>query len=172
MNPESAARQLHDALDAGVVNDLMTLGWWDLADAARERLAATAQRLAAQISQDEDDRLAAQTVIDLAGVAWEIDPPAEWWRTPLGRLVARSVGRDDSEAVTQSVAAAMLGVTRGTIAQLVARGTLDRHPEGGVSRASVLKRIVARGSDADDGKRPAASDGLSRPIARTDVRGR
>lgn len=150
MIQDPVAKQLRDALDAGIVSNLITLGWWDLADLARERLEPTARRLASQLAQDEDDRLAAQTVIDLAGLAWESDPSAQWWRTPLGRLVARSLGHQDTEAVTQSVAAAMLGVTRGTIAQLVARGTLERHPDGGVSRASVLKRIAARAASHDD----------------------
>lgn len=69
---------------------------------------------------------------------------ADWWRTPLGRACARSLAADDV-TVSQSVAAAMLGVTRGTIAQLVHRGSLARpSPGGGVSRSSVLSRL-ARG---------------------------
>lgn len=92
------------------------------------------------------DRLSAQTVIDLMCVLWPHGSPEdsgcpEWWRTPLGRLCARSLGTDDAEAVSRSVAAAMLGVTAGTVQQLVHRGTLDRHPAGGVLRASVLQRI-------------------------------
>jgi hypothetical protein len=37
----------------------------------------------------------------------------------------------------------MLGVVRGTVSQMVARGTLDRHPDGGVLRSSVLARLAA-----------------------------
>lgn len=93
-----------------------------------------------------DDREAAQAVIDVMVVLWPNAAPedcgrADWWSTPLGRVCARSLGRDDIEAVTQSVAAAMLGVTRGTIAQMVHRGTLDRHPDGGVLRSSVMQRL-------------------------------
>jgi hypothetical protein len=113
-------------------------------------LADRAEVLAAQLCQDDDDKLAAQTVIDAMGALWPHGDPesvgrVDWWRTPLGRMCARSLGRDDAEAVTQSVAAAMLGVTLGTVKQLVARGNLDRHPDGGVTRASVLARLVRLG---------------------------
>lgn len=113
---------------------------------AASQIDSVAHVMAAQLAQDDDDRLSAQTCIDVMCLLWPEAAPedcgqAVWWRTPLGRLCARSLGRDDAEAVSQSVAAAMLGVTRGTIAQLVHRGTLDRHPDGGVLRASVLQRI-------------------------------
>ena len=97
---------------------------------------------AAQLVQDDDDRLAAQTVIDVMAVLWPTEPPAEWWRTPLGRVCARSIGTDDAEAVTHAVAAAMLGVARGAVGVMVSRGNLDRHPDGGVVRASVLARLA------------------------------
>jgi len=56
--------------------------------------------------------------------------------------VRRVLGTDDAEAVTYSVAAAMLGVTKGTASTLVQRGRLDRHPDGGITRASVFIRLV------------------------------
>lgn len=112
-------------------------------------LASRQRVLAAQLVQDEDDRLAAQTVIDVMCALWphgspEIVGRADWWRTPLGRVCARSLGRDDAEAVTHSVAAAMLGVPRGSIGPMISRGHLDRHPDGGVLRASVLQRLADR----------------------------
>lgn len=115
----------------------------------RSQLDGVSRVLVAQLAQDDDDRLAAQTCIDLMVALWPHASPedvgeAAWWQTALGRLCARSLGRDDAESVSQSVAAAMLGVTRGTVAQLVARGTLDRHPDGGVLRASVLQRLSRR----------------------------
>lgn len=115
----------------------------DMVTEIDRRVAEHAGMWAAQLASD-DDRLAARTVIDLGCVLWPTgtEPPAEWWRTPLGRAFARSLGTDDTEAVTHSVAAAMLGVTKGTIAQLVHRGTLDRHPDGGVLRASVMQRLA------------------------------
>lgn len=154
---ETAAEQLADALDAELASGLAAVGWTDLADLARARIWATANRLAAQLDPS-DEHLAAQTVIDCAGHLWPVDPEPEWWRTPLGRLVARSVGRDDA-AVTQSEAAAMLGVTRGTIAQLVSRGTLARHPAGGVDRAAVLARMAMLAASSPTQRQPTSSYG-------------
>lgn len=129
------AEQLGD-VTAGLAALTVDIGW-------QSDIIAQAPLLAAQLCQDDDDHLAAQTAIDVMCALWPTgDPPPDWWSTPLGRMVARSGGVDGSDAVTQSVAAAMLGVTRGTVAQLVHRGTLDRHPDGGVTRASVLARLA------------------------------
>lgn len=103
------------------------------------------RQLATQLC-GKNEAIAANTVIDVIGALWPHANPercgrADWWTTPLGRVCARSLGKVDAEAVTQHVAAAMLGVTRGTVAQMVHRGTLDRHPDGGVLRASVLQRL-------------------------------
>lgn len=81
---------------------------------------------------------------DLAGVLWDVDPEPQWWRTPLGLAVARSVGRDDTVSVSRSVAAAMLNVHPGTVAQWAHRGKLGRHPDGGIQLASVLKFLIER----------------------------
>lgn len=101
----------------------------------------------AELAQDDDAQLAAEACLSVLSVLWPNASPedcgrADWWQTPLGRLCARSLGRDDSESVTQSVAAAMLGVTRGTIAQMLHRGNLDRHPDGGVLRSAVMARLT------------------------------
>lgn len=85
-----------------------------------------------------DERMAAQTVIDLANVlGWDTDDP-HWWRTPLGQAVAASVGHPSAEAVTQEVAAAMLGVTRQRVQQLIAAGRLSRGRAGHRSRVSMV----------------------------------
>lgn len=105
------------------------------------------QRLARYVmppltSADDNER--AQAVIDVGCALWPdtCAPPDEWWRTPLGRLCAMSLARDDSEAVTVSGAAAMLGVHRRRAYQLVDTGKLERHPDGGVTRASVMARLA------------------------------
>jgi hypothetical protein len=75
--------------------------------------------------------------------------PPEWWNTPVGRLVARWINPGPG-SVTHDEAARMLGVTRGAVSQMVHRGVhgkggsggLERHPDGGVTRASVLARIA------------------------------
>ncbi|MFD3592601.1 hypothetical protein ACFWU5_07705 [Nocardia sp. NPDC058640] len=86
-------------------------------------------------------------MIDLAGVAWPDDVEPAWWRTPVGRAVGRSVGMiDEADSVSQTVAAAMLGVAPGTVASMMSRGCdLDRHPDGGITRASVIARIQRLG---------------------------
>lgn len=112
--------------------------------AVTQSVVRCAPMLAAQLCQDTDDRLAAQTAIDIMCALWPdmTEPPPQWWRTPVGRMVARSIGADDADAVTHSVAAAMLGIPRGSIGTLVHRGQLDRHPDGGVTRASVMMRLA------------------------------
>lgn len=144
----AAVAQLRNEL-GGVAWRLHALGlaFTDPVDpVVRSQIVSLSDVLVAQLAQDDDDRLAAQTCIDLMAALWPHGSPedvgeAAWWSTALGRLCARSLGRDDAESVSQSVAAAMLGVTRGTVAQMVHRGTLDRHPDGGVLRASVLQRL-------------------------------
>jgi hypothetical protein len=71
------------------------------------------------------------------------DPPAEWWRTPLGRVVVWRAGYPDAEAVSYATAGAMLGISRQGVHDLVQRGKLLRHPDGGVVPASVRARFIA-----------------------------
>ncbi len=68
------------------------------------------------------------------------EPPAEWWRTPLGQVVLRRVGHPSAQAVSYSVAGAMLGITRQGVHDLVVRHKLERHPAGGVTVESVRTR--------------------------------
>jgi hypothetical protein len=49
---------------------------------------------------------------------------------------------DDAEAVSASVAVAMLGAPVGASDTLHSEGKLDRHPDGGVVRASVMQRLA------------------------------
>lgn len=148
MNAKEAAAQAADEI-AERLWALHTLGVHDAnpyADPLRSQITAVARTVAAQLAQHDDDRLSAQTCIDLMCALWPHAAPedvgrADWWRTPLGRLCARSLGREDAETVTQHVAAAMLGVTRGTVSTMVTRGTLPQGPDGGVLRSAVLARI-------------------------------
>lgn len=139
---DDAARQLHDELEVLA----LALAPFTGLDGRAHILAGAVATTIAQLGQEDDDRLAAEACLSIMGAMWPHCAPedcgqADWWRSPLGRLCARSLGRSDAESVTHSVAAAMLGVTRGTVAQLVHRGRLDRHPDGGVLRASVLQRL-------------------------------
>ncbi|WP_067470563.1 hypothetical protein [Nocardia amamiensis] len=143
---EDVTEQLREALDNRIVGDLQAIGALDLADMARARIDQAARRFAAALCSD-DDSIAAQTVIDLAGVAWPEDPEPGWWRTPLGLAVGRSVGADTALSVSRSVAGAMLGVTKGTVDSMIARKNgsgLERHPDGGITMSSVLALLARR----------------------------
>lgn len=109
----------------------------DLQRSAEARAQAHAHLLAG------DDDIAAEAALDLLLAIWgDITPPVEWWRTPLGGAIASVGALDGSEAVPSVVAAAMLGVDRSRVSQLLSAGKLDRHPDGGVTRASVTARIA------------------------------
>lgn len=110
---------------------------------ARRRIYALAPIWAGQLHQDDDERLAAQTVIDMMAVLGDRDD-AWYGQTPLGRAMARSTGGFLSESVSFSAAAAMLGVSRTRIAQWIESGRLDRHAEGGISTASVIALATER----------------------------
>ncbi|MCE7008918.1 hypothetical protein LWC34_39825 [Kibdelosporangium philippinense] len=73
------------------------------------------------------------------------DPPADWWRTALGQVVLRQMGFPGREAVSYTLAGAMLGVTRQGVHDLVTRNKLARHPDGGVTVTSIRERIQLRG---------------------------
>lgn len=142
----TVAEQLTDEL-ADAAAPLVALLHPDLAIQVDQALRDQADVLAAQLCQDTDDRLAAQTVIDVMNFLWPNAAPEEagrgcWWTTPLGRMCARSLGHSTTDAVTHSVAAAMLGIKTGSIGAMVQRGVLDRHPDGGVTKASVFARLA------------------------------
>jgi hypothetical protein len=149
---DDVARQIADELHQ-VAWPLAPLIGVDLANEILTRVRTMARRLADQLLDDREqdgaglevdaDAVAAETTIDLMCALWPrgSEPPPEWWRTPLGRAIARSAGTEDAEAVSASVAAAMLGVSRGRVYALLNEGKLDRHPDGGVVRTSVMQRI-------------------------------
>ena len=96
----------------------------------------------------EDDRLATHTAIRLVSMLYPgdgpFDPPAGWWQTPLGIVVAFRAGYPGVEAVSYAVAGEMLGISRQGVHDLVNRGKLERHADGGVTTASVHVRINLR----------------------------
>lgn len=137
----SLRHQVTDELDRALCGPVASLLGLDLADLLRQRIRDCAETIAAQLDSD-DDHIAAEVVVDLMGLLWPHgDPDPLWWRSPLGLRCAASLGRAEGGAVSRSVAAAMLGVTVGTVDQLLHRGTLGR-VEGGVSRADVLARLA------------------------------
>lgn len=69
------------------------------------------------------------------------DPPVDWWRTPMGQVVAMRVGHPTATRVPYPVAGAMLGISKQGVHDLVTRGKLDRHQDGGVVPSSIRDRI-------------------------------
>jgi hypothetical protein len=143
---QTAADQLSDEVNAVLGTLVPWIGVGADLD-AHHRFRVASAMIAAELAQTDDDRLAAEACLSVMCALWPHGAPetvgrAEWWRTPLGQLCARSLAHPAGEHVTYAAAAAMLGVVVGTVAQMVSRGTLDRHPDGGVLRASVLQRLA------------------------------
>lgn len=136
--------QIADELDTRLTDQIAKLLGHDLRDLISGRIAAKAPTLASLITHTEE-HIRWLTVTALMTTLWptatpeESDEP-EWWLTPLGRACARVLADENDESITQLVAARMLGITRGSVAQMVARGNLPRH-EPGVSRSAILRRI-------------------------------
>lgn len=114
------------------------------------RIRAAAPFLVSQAVSD-DDNLRAEAAQSILWAVHGAGEPDEWWTTPLGEVCATSFGFD-SMRVTWSVAASMLHVHPGTIAQMMKRGNtlLERHPDGGIVRGSVMREIVRRAELRDD----------------------
>lgn len=135
--------QLSDELHSRLVWPVVNLLGLDLEEVLRERLEQALPRLAAELAAEDTGR---QVATDVLFALWDDrDPDPAWWRTPVGRLCARAVGDQSSETLTYQAAATILGVSIGTVRQLVHRGTLDRHPDGGILRSEVLARLTRLG---------------------------
>jgi hypothetical protein len=110
----------------------------------RRRVTERVEALALALLGD-DEVLARMTAIQLVITLYPgdsgFDPPSGWWQTPLGRVMVHRVGHPAADAVSYAVAGAMLGITRQGVHDLVVRGKLDRHENGGVTTASVQRRI-------------------------------
>ncbi|MFS8100625.1 hypothetical protein LFM09_26195 [Lentzea alba] len=113
----------------------------------RQSVEADAEMWAAQLL-GADDALAMQVAVRLMAVLHPgdapFDPPDTWWATPLGRVTARRAGHPSKERVSFGVAGAMLGITRQGVHDLVSRDKLRRHPDGGVTVASIQARLDQR----------------------------
>lgn len=150
-----ATAQLADELDSLAARVGALLGT-DIQLGIAARAAERAAQIVAELDTGEHPDAAAD---DLLALLWPDDPPLEWWRTPLGLLVAPSAAREDAPGWSRSEAAAVLGVTPGTVAQLVARGTLDPAPGRGISRLSVLTRVVRLNRAPAEGAAPLRGKG-------------
>lgn len=144
---DDLARQLLDLMGGRLLDPLEILLDDPLTD-LREQCKLAAGSLAGRLLSP-DDKVATHAVARVVGALYsgddEFDPPADWWRTPLGRIVLIRVGHPYTETVSYAVAGAMLGVTRQGVHDLVTRNKLTRHPDGGVTVTSIRERIQLRG---------------------------
>ena len=120
--------------DAGVVTDLRGL--------LRRRAAGWAE-----VIHNGDEAAAIRMIARMVATLYPDDhafaPPADWWRSPLGQAVVRRVGHPYAESVSYATAGAMLGISRQGVHDLVRRGRLPRHPDGGVPVAAVRHRLLS-----------------------------
>jgi hypothetical protein len=116
----------------------------DAVDAMRHLVRIRAGRWADEMLTGDDAAavgIAARLIASLYPDDRAFDPPAEWWRTPIGRVIARRVGHPAAESVSYATAGAMLGISRQGVHDLVRRGRLPRHPDGGVPSTAVRDRL-------------------------------
>lgn len=142
------ARHLTDLVTARLLDPLEILLEDARAVAAlRERVRIDAEVWAAQLL-GPDERRAATTASRLLGALYPgdepFDPPPRWWATPFGQAVLLRIGHPWRERVSYAGAGAMLGITRQGVHDLVTRGKLRPHPDGGVTTASVRERAIQR----------------------------
>lgn len=137
--------QIARLLDVRLLDPLEVLLEGDDAVLALRRLVRVRAGRWADDLRDGDDRTAIMTGARLIATLYPgdrpFDPPGDWWRTPLGRAVARRVGHPSFEAVSYATAGAMLGISRQGVHDLVRRGRLPRHPDGGVPSSAVRDRL-------------------------------
>ena len=118
--------------DTGIVTDLRGL--------LRRRATGWAG-----VIQAGDDTAAVRTIVRVVATLYPDEhafaPPADWWRSPLGQAVVRRIGHPYAEAVSYATAGAMLGISRQGVHDLVRRGRLPRHPDGGVPVPAVRHRL-------------------------------
>ena len=137
--------QIVRLLDIRLLDPLEVLLEGDDAVEALRRLVRVRAGQWATLLLDGDDTTAMRAAVRLIATLYPgdsaFDPPVEWWRTPLGGVVARRVGHPAAESVSYATAGAMLGITRQGVHDLVKRGRLPRHPDGGVPSAAVRDRL-------------------------------
>lgn len=136
--------QLVRVVDIRLLDPLEILLAGDEVVEAARALVRLRARTWASVMLGPDDQAAAQLTARVISSLYPGDvpfePPAEWWRTPLGQVALRRLGHPSARAVSYAVAGAMLGITRQGVHDLITRRKLERHPEGGVTVESVRAR--------------------------------
>ncbi|MBE1487722.1 hypothetical protein [Plantactinospora soyae] len=143
---DELVEQLIRSIDIRLLDPLeILLDGHDAVDALRTIVRVRAENWAYRLVKGDDPE-ALGTAMRIAATLYPGDgpfePPVEWWRSPLGQTVVRRVGHPTARSVSYAVAGAMLGITRQGVHDLLSRGKLARHPEGGVLPSSVRDRLL------------------------------
>ncbi len=137
--------QIARLLDVRLLDPLEVLLEGDDAVLALRRLVRIRAGQWADAMRDGDDVTAVMTGARLIATLYPgdraFDPPIDWWRTPLGQTIARRVGHPSADSVSYATAGAMLGISRQGVHDLVRRGRLPRHPDGGVPSSAIRDRL-------------------------------
>jgi hypothetical protein len=137
--------QIARLLDVRLLDPLEVLLDGDDAVMALRRLVRIRAGQWADAMRDGDDVTAVMTGARLIATLYPgdraFDPPTDWWRTPLGQTIARRVGHPSADSVSYATAGAMLGISRQGVHDLVRRGRLPRHPDGGVPSSAIRDRL-------------------------------
>jgi hypothetical protein len=158
-------QQLTRLLDIRLLDPLDLLMEGDDAVQALRSLVRLRARGWAETLRHGDDRealmMAGRLIATLYPGDRPFDPPPEWWATPFGQAVAVRSGHPWAEAVSYATAGAMLGISRQGVHDLVRRGKLPRHPDGGVPSLAIRDRLRLRygssGQPSPDGPPPDGS---------------
>jgi hypothetical protein len=146
---DDLVEQIVGLLDVRLLDPLeVLLEGDDAVDALRVLVRRRARRWAETMRHGEDAAAVlagARLIATLYPGDRAFDPPAQWWVTPLGQTIARRVGHPSAESISYATAGAMLGITRQGVHDLVRRGRLPRHPDGGVPSTAVRDRLRGRG---------------------------
>jgi hypothetical protein len=138
---DALVEQIARLLDVRLFDPLeILLGGDDVVDAVRELVRRRAGRWAETMRTGSDTE-AIMLAARLIATLYAEEPPADWWSTPLGQIVAQRAGHPWAESVSYATAGAMLGITRQGVHDLVRRGRLPRHPDGGVPSAAIRDRL-------------------------------
>jgi hypothetical protein len=145
---DALVEQIVRLLDVRLLDPLeVLLEGDDVVDAVRRLIRLRARRWAATLRTGDDTAammLAARLIATLYPADRGFDPPADWWAGPLGQAVAHRAGHPWAESISYATAGAMLGITRQGVHDLVRRGRLPRHPDGGVPSSAVRDRLRGR----------------------------
>jgi hypothetical protein len=109
-------------------------------DRTVDRVHAAAQTWTNHLLGDDPEVVMLTSAIVMNAIRAHAEPPAAWWSTPLGRVVAISIGRSTTaRAVSRPVASAMLDCTLEDVEMLLTVGALTAADGGEVTVASIIE---------------------------------